>query len=463
MNQYCDTLIVGAGPAGLIAALMIKLLKPECDVTILEQGVSASRRKRDMASRDWVQGIGGAGLYSDGKLCMTLDVGGHLKELLSDHEKQQLLLLLENLFKTLGNHVLPEFKKHNEPLDNTRYIHTDQQKVQKIYPVWHIGTDHSITMIEEIIHQLEKLNIRILSEHTVLDINKDQEEFLLTVKSPSQPEYKVFKSHKVILAMGKVGAKQQAEFCEHLGVKTSTLPMYMGVRLEADSQNIQTLFSESKDPKFARIFEDGTKIKTHCGTQGGQVATLNYEGLPLAGGHSNHDIKTDRSGFALLWNGIQITQNPFDEAKALLKKTTDTAGNRLIAQLLNDFIERKPANNHLSTLKQLTNQNILPVNLWDFLPETLSERILMFIEDLARKAPGIKSPDTVLYAPAIEWWMKKVSVSDKTMETSCPGLYVCGDGAGWSQGIIHASATGVLAASSITRTAIHSHIIEDLL
>ena len=35
------------------------------------------------------------------------------------------------------------------------------------------------------------------------------------------------------------------------------------------------------------------------------------------------------------------------------------------------------------------------------------------------------------------------------METAVPGLYACGDGSGWSQGIIHSAATGLLVAEAI--------------
>lgn len=56
--------------------------------------------------------------------------------------------------------------------------------------------------------------------------------------------------------------------------------------------------------------------------------------------------------------------------------------------------------------------------------------------------------------------MDRIEPLDGSMETSVPGLFVCGDGSGWSQGIVHAAATGLLAAEGITGAAVTAAEIE---
>ncbi len=73
--------------------------------------------------------------------------------------------------------------------------------------------------------------------------------------------------------------------------------------------------------------------------------------------------------------------------------------------------------------------------------------------------PGILSENTVLYAPSIEWWMNNIEIVNIHMETSIKGLYVCGDGSGWSQGIVHSAATGILAAEGITGTELNNDML----
>ena len=76
VKERFDVVIVGAGPAGLVTAAMLAFSSAK-KVLVLEKGGEIDAREA-VSERAWVEGIGGAGLYSDGKLCMSLDVGGHL-------------------------------------------------------------------------------------------------------------------------------------------------------------------------------------------------------------------------------------------------------------------------------------------------------------------------------------------------------------------------------------------------
>jgi uncharacterized FAD-dependent dehydrogenase len=82
------------------------------------------------------------------------------------------------------------------------------------------------------------------------------------------------------------------------------------------------------------------------------------------------------------------------------------------------------------------------------MPHRIVTNILEGLERLDKVIPGVASDSTLLYAPEIKFYAMRVEV-DITMETSKPNLFVAGDGAGVSRGLVIASATGILAARGI--------------
>jgi uncharacterized FAD-dependent dehydrogenase len=82
------------------------------------------------------------------------------------------------------------------------------------------------------------------------------------------------------------------------------------------------------------------------------------------------------------------------------------------------------------------------------LPGRIVTNILEGLERLDQVMPGVASDSTLLYAPEVKLYSMEVNV-DEHMESNVPNLFVAGDGAGLSRGIITAAATGVLAARGI--------------
>ena len=67
---------------------------------------------------------------------------------------------------------------------------------------------------------------------------------------------------------------------------------------------------------------------------------------------------------------------------------------------------------------------------------------------LDKVAPGINSESTLLYAPEIKFYAMRF-VTDRRLRTAIPNLFVAGDGAGISRGIVGAASTGIIAAMGI--------------
>ena len=93
--------IIGAGPAGIFAALEITKHKPDWKVVLVEKGVQIEKRKcllREGYAKcpnckkcGLLCGWGGAGAFSDGKLTLTPDVGGHLLDYMPRKDVEELI------------------------------------------------------------------------------------------------------------------------------------------------------------------------------------------------------------------------------------------------------------------------------------------------------------------------------------------------------------------------------------
>lgn len=82
------------------------------------------------------------------------------------------------------------------------------------------------------------------------------------------------------------------------------------------------------------------------------------------------------------------------------------------------------------------------------LPGRVVTDIIEGLECLDKVVPGVAEDSTLLYAPEVKLYAMQIHVSE-SMETNVPNLFVAGDGAGLSRGIVAAAATGLLAARGI--------------
>ena len=104
--------IIGAGPAGIFSALEIIKLRPEWKVILIEKGQKIEKRKCPIREGSpkcvnckrcgLLCGWGGAGAFSDGKLTLTPDVGGHLVDYMSREKVEQLIKYADNMYLEHG-------------------------------------------------------------------------------------------------------------------------------------------------------------------------------------------------------------------------------------------------------------------------------------------------------------------------------------------------------------------------
>jgi uncharacterized FAD-dependent dehydrogenase len=187
----------------------------------------------------------------------------------------------------------------------------------------------------------------------------------------------------------------------------------------------------------------------------GEVVVERSGALTTVNGHSYSKARSDNTNFALLVSAT-FTE-PFDDPIAYGRSVTKLANllsKGAIVQRFGDLMAgRRTTRARLERcLTRPTLPEATPGDLAYVLPYRILKDIIEMMEAMDRLTPGLADRHTLLYGVEVKFYSHRVGLSPD-LETSIPGLYIIGDGAGITRGLIQASASGIIAGEAILASA----------
>lgn len=448
--------IVGAGPAGIFAALALSG-RPGVRVLMFEKGPDIDERVENCHGRGkgrdpkaLLSGWGGAGAFSDGKLTLSPEVGGQLACYLPRREVEQLLAEVDEMWLRFGapaelygadEEAMAELARRATRAD-LEFVPTR---------IRHLGTDRSPRILREMRQSLAS-NVEVHANEEVVRVLVEGGRVVGVETATGQRQAADF----VILAPGREGAGWFAEEAARLGLSREDNPVDVGVRVEVPAElmaEVTEVAYESKLICYSRTFDD--RVRTFCMCPHGEVVKEYTEGIVTVNGHSYADKRTQNTNFALLVT-TRFTE-PFHDPIAYgryLASLANLLGDGVIVQRLGDLRSgrRSTAERIARGLVQPTLESATPGDLSFVLPHRYLCGILETLEALDRFAPGVGGRHTLLYGVEVKFYSARPKLS-ACLETEVANLFAVGDGAGVTRGLMQASASGLLAGREVARRA----------
>jgi uncharacterized FAD-dependent dehydrogenase len=435
--QFQRPLVIGAGPCGLFAALI--LAQSGFSPIILERGKVVRARTKDtwglwrkavLNAESNVQfGEGGAGTFSDGKLYSQIKDPRHL-----------------------GRKVLEEFVKAGAP----------EEILTEAHP--HIGTFRLVTMVESLRDTIEKLGGEYRFQNKVVDLLLTDDHRLRGVKLESGEE--IISDH-VVLALGH-SARDTFAMLHDRGVAIEAKPFSIGFRIEHPQGMVdKARFGRSipqlgaAEYKLVHHAKNGRSVYSFCMCPGGTVVAATSEpGCVATNGMSQYS-RTERNANAGIVVGItpEVDYPGHPLAGIALQRKWEAAAfaagggtYAAPAQLVGDFIAGTPST-ALGEVVPSYRPGVTPTDLAPCLPGYAIEAIREALPAFAKQIRGFDRADAVLTGVETRTSSPiRIKRGEDYQSPNTQGLYPAGEGAGFAGGILSAAVDGIKVAEAVAKS-----------
>jgi uncharacterized FAD-dependent dehydrogenase len=455
-DRQFDVIVVGGGPAGLFAAYYL-CEHTDLNILLIERGKDALKRKCPMADNhkclncspcNILSGIGGAGLFSDGKLNYIHKLGKtDLTQFMPRLQAESLIKETESVFNRFGmdGPVYPTDMEEARTIRKRAKMHGIDLLIirQK-----HLGSDCLPEHIATMRDYIKSKKVAMHTSEEVKDILLDNQRVAGVVTNRKE-----YRAAKVILAPGRVGANWVGGLAQKYGLNLKQRGIEVGVRVEVHNDIMQDLCSVIYDPTFfiqTSKYDDQTR--TFCTNTGGFVTQENYSRFVCVNGHAYRHNKSENTNFAFL-SKVVLTEPVTDNhayGESIGGLASLIGGGKPILQRFGD-LKRGRRSTWNRIRKGYIEPSLTDVVCGDIamaLPERILTNIIEGLEKLNLVIPGVSNDETLLYAPEIKFFATQIETTGE-LETMIDGMYVAGDGPGVAGNIVSASATGLIPAKAI--------------
>ena len=429
--------IVGAGVAGINAATkLVDNGYPGKDITIIDMGKDPHNRLPE----EVMEGMLGAGGWSDGKLTYHTAIGGQLSKYCGEEKAMNLMDQVISNFRRF--HPKPEEIFMSNPEEEPEFI--KPYFGLRMFPVWHIGSNYLHEIAKNWYQYLVDKDVNFHWETKVTNIDFTQELIVCDVLNSElnlEIDYE-----ELIFAVGKSGIDFAQQLANQYQLPDEPKSVQIGVRFEAPQHYFQKLIDISYDFKLYQKFDD-VSLRSFCtNNNAAYVAVEETYGDVTYNGHAKkgEEYRNNMTNFGIIME-IKGIENPFEWSRNVVQKLQKDGTGLYYSpsRVAGITSEGEMVSSH-------------PVAETSQIEEAMGEYwtyIKNFIDDMNKVFDF--GDDWGVYVPEVKYLSPEPLVKYKNLSlTKYPRVYFVGDALS-ARGITVSGAHGIYVAESLLKDKYH--------